>query len=143
MAAPPDAAPALEGHPGAIHDRTDRLVGVLVAAAVVAAVLGIGYWLVHTVTTPLGPGAADPAEQVTIRPGSTPVVAATTGGRIVATDCVLFGPIEAVPDGTGAFRVVRGADQVACPRDEEVRTGMTLRWPPDTPPRVVPADGSP
>jgi hypothetical protein len=37
------------------------------------------------------------------------------------------------PDGTGAFTIRSGAEDVACP-GATVQPGMTLRWPPESPP---------
>ena len=103
---------------------------------VLGVLFGVGFALVRILSAPLG--SPDPAAAaVTIAAGQPPAVAAQ-GGRIVDTDCVLFGPIEAVPDRSGAFRVTDGASEVACP-NSEFRAGMTLRWPQDEPAQTVPA----
>jgi hypothetical protein len=75
-----------------------------------------------------------------IRSGSGPAVAASPRGRILSLDCTLSAPIRVAADGTGAYRVLSGAEHVQCP-DGRFREGGTLRWPPDHPVRAEPTRG--
>ena len=115
-----------------------------VVAGVTLLVLGgafaaAGLWGVSALTVPVSDDGPSQAAEAVIVSGQHPAVAATSGGLIVDVDCVLTGPVEVAGDGTGAYVVTGGGARVTCPQ-EAFHNGMTLRWPADAAPDVVPAD---
>lgn len=112
------------------------LGGTLVLAVVLGALALLGLWVVSLVDEPIGLRTPDGSGEITVVGGEEPAVLADRG-RILSTDCVLFGPVDVRPDGSGAYVIVDGANEVACPQ-VEADEGMTLRWPADSPPRRAP-----
>ncbi len=107
--------------------RAGAVVATVVVAGALAGVVALGMWVADTLAAPVD--AATEAPQTVIPVGQPPAVAATAAGRIVDTECTLAGPVAAVRDASGAYRVVAGGRQVTCPHDE-FANGMTLRWAP-------------
>jgi hypothetical protein len=108
--------------------RVLELIGPLLVLAVLAGGLVFGLsWLGENLAPTIteAPAAAPAA---VIRPGNGPAVAATVRGRILSLACTLAGPIHVTEDGTGAYVVTSGADNVRCPRGQ-FHEGFSLRWP--------------
>jgi hypothetical protein len=135
--------PELRDETLAVDDAVPRVVGwigavALLALLATAMVLGASQLVSAMGETLEADRTAAP--QAVIRPGNGPSVAATQGARIVSRDCTLAGPVRVAPDGTGAFTVTSGAENVRCP-DGDFRNGFTLRWPPDDPVQTQPLRG--
>jgi hypothetical protein len=114
-----------------VPERTHRLVRPVVALLLVAAVAvgaASGLRWVADALTASSTAVPHPVAQAVIHPGNGPAVAATVRGRILSLECTLAGPIEVAEDGTGAYVVASGADNVRCPHGQ-FREGFSLRWP--------------
>jgi len=110
------------------------VVGVALLALLATTMIVSASRLVEGMSETLDAQGSPPAEAV-IRPGNGPAVAATQRARIVSVECTLTGPVQVAADGTGAFTVTSGAENVRCP-DGPFREGFTLRWPPEHPVRT-------
>src|SRR5215204_5667871 len=95
-----------------------RLVELAVPLLILALLAGgLVYGVSRLASALTAPIDAEPtrAAQAVIEPGNGPAVAATARARIVSLECTLAGPVEVAGDGTGAFIVTDGANQVRCP----------------------------
>ena len=123
--------------PGIVRQILRMVAPIVVLVVAATAMALLGSQLVERLELPADDGATTAVSEAVIRPGNGPSVAATARSRIVGTECWLSDPIEVAADGTGAFIVTAGAENVHCP-GAEFREGFTLRWPAAHQPRTRP-----